>query len=72
MMPKFTVDIDLSTDEDEQFSCYLDEHCYDRDKWVRRLIYTGIRQAAGKWKQPVGKVSAVFKQQDTAKGKVKK
>jgi hypothetical protein len=71
-MAKFTVDIDLSADEDEQFSRYLDENCYDRDKWVRRLIYTGIRQAAGKWKQPVGKLSAAFTPKDIAKGKVKK
>lgn len=68
-MAMITVEIDLSADETKLLESYIDEHCLDRDKWLKRLIYGCIYQAVGKWKQPVGKVADAFKTQKAEKGK---
>jgi len=59
-MAKYTVEIELSQDEDKLFNEYLDSHCLDREKWLKRMLYNCLYQAVGKWKQPVGKISKVF------------
>jgi hypothetical protein len=71
-MAKFTVDIDLTESEQEQFDRYLDDKCYDPNKWLRQQVYTIIKRAAGKYKQPRGTVNPAFKKPDTAKGRGKK
>jgi len=58
---KYTVEIELSPDEDKLLNEYLDAHCLDCGKWLKRMVYHCLYQAVGKWKQPVGKVAPAFK-----------
>jgi uncharacterized protein YqeY len=67
-MAAICVEIDLSADEMNLLEAYIEDHCLDRDKWFKRLLYRCIYEAVGKWKQPVGKVAAAFKPQNEAKG----
>jgi len=64
---KIAVEIELSPDENKLLDEYLNAHCLDRDKWLKRMVYHCLYQAVGKWRQPVGKVAAVFKKQGDKK-----
>jgi hypothetical protein len=67
------VDVELSTEQEKLFETYLDDHCLDRDKWIKRIVCMGIFSAVGKYKQPVGKIATAFSQQkESIKAKRKK
>jgi hypothetical protein len=59
-MSALSVDIELSADETKLLDAYIDEHCLDREKWLKRMLYGILYQAVGRWKQPRGKVAAAF------------
>ncbi len=66
-MSLIKVEFELSPDEKKLFEEYLDAHCLDRDKWLKRMVYNCLYQAVGKWQQPVGTVSAAFSNKKEAK-----
>jgi hypothetical protein len=60
MMGVIKVEFEITADEEKLLNEYLDAHCLDREKWLKRMMYHCLYQAVGKWRQPVGKVSPAF------------
>ena len=74
-MPAITVKLELTEGMAKELDVYIDENCLDRDKWLQRIVYMGIFNAAGRYKYPRRKCSPVFKKQpvtQTAKNGGKK
>jgi len=71
-MKPIVVEVELSPDETKLLDEYLDAHCLDRDKWLKRMVYHCLYQAVGKWKQPVGKVATAFNRKEVLKNGRKK
>jgi len=67
-MAKYTIEVELSDDEDKLFNEYIDAHCLDREKWLKRMLYNCLHQAVGKWKQPVGKYAKPFTKNGEKRG----
>ncbi len=59
-MSVIKIEIELSAEQEKLFGEYLDVHCLDRDKWLKRMAYNFLCQAVGKWQQPRGVVNAAF------------
>jgi hypothetical protein len=57
------VEVELSDEQEKLFEAYLEDRCLDRDKWIKRVAYMGILSAAGRYRQPRGKLAAAFIQQ---------
>jgi hypothetical protein len=61
MMAVIKVEMDLSADETRLLDAYVEEHCLNRDKWLKRLLYGCLYNAVGRYKQQRGKVAPAFK-----------
>jgi hypothetical protein len=62
-MAKITVDIELSAEQEKLLEAYMDDNCFDLDKWLKRMVYGCIYNAVGKYRQPVGKIADAFSRQ---------